>query len=679
MNKISNISAALFVMVSLLITVCHADSRGHSRNHSTNLIGLTLEELMNIEITSVSKKPEKLFDAASAVFVITEEDIRRSGVTTIPEALRMAPGVQVAHIDSNKWAITTRGLNSRFANKLLVLIDGRTVYTPLFSGVYWDVQDTLLEDIDRIEVIRGSGATLWGSNAVNGVINIITKQTKDTQGGLLTAGFGDEERGFGSVRYGSKLGDDFYFRVYAKFFNRDDAVFASGEGANDNWNAIRGGFRADWEVGNHDFLTIQGDIYDGVSAQTLNLPSQTRPFVQSVENDMDVAGGNIIVRWKHTLSNDSNMSLQLYFDRTERKQVKFRNDLDIYDAEFKYKFKLGERHDIVCGLNYRFIEDDTRDSFTLSLDPESHGRHLFSTYVQDEIMLAKDRLSLTIGSKFEHNDFTGLEIQPSARMLWKPHENHSVWASFSRAVRTPSRNDNDARVNQSVSPLSPIPNSPTIFVSAFGDNDFKSEILYSYELGYRVILFDKLSMDVAIYYNNYDRLRTLEPGGIFSEPFPGPPHFVAPFRLDNEMDGETYGVELAAEWQPVDWWGLKVSYTYLQVQMHLDKGSGDTVSEAFEEESPHNQVYARSSFDLPKDIALDLIPRYTDSLPSLDVSSYVTLDARLSWKPLQNMELSVVGQNLFDNHRPEFRQRLFINSDPTDVERSVYGKIEWRF
>ena len=336
-----------------------------------DLTSLSLEDLMNINVTSVSKRPQKLIDAASAIYVITQEDIRRSGATNIPDALRRVPGIQVAHINMNTWAITSRGLNSFLSNKLLVLIDGRSVYTPLFSGVYWDVQDTLLEDIDRIEVIRGPGASLWGDNAVNGVINIITKQARDTQGGLLSTGYGNEQQGFGNLRYGNKIGNDAYFRVYSKYFNRDNAVDASGRKANDSWYALRGGFRIDWDVNKKDSLTVQGDIYGSKFGETVATVSLTSPFSNTINDDSEFAGYNVLTRWKHMFSESSNFELQLYYDRTERESITLREDRDTYDFDFQHRFKSGERHDVVWGLGYRLTHDNIRNSFDFSFNPDS--------------------------------------------------------------------------------------------------------------------------------------------------------------------------------------------------------------------------------------------------------------------------------------------------------------------
>lgn len=679
MRKILSKHKKILIYISFLV-VLPTLVFAQDVTNSDDFTSLSLEDLMNISVTSVSKKPQRLLDAASAIYVVTQEDIRRSGAVNIPDALRRVPGIQVAQISANTWAITSRGLNSLFSNKLLVLIDGRSVYTPLFSGVFWDVQDTLLEDIDRIEVIRGPGASLWGDNAVNGVINIITKKASDTQGGLLSTGYGDEQQGFGNMRFGGKIGNDAYFRVYSKYFNRDNAVLPSGEKANDRWDTLRGGFRIDWDVNNQDSLTFQGDIYDGESESSVSSATLTSPFIETFNDDVEFTGWNVLARWKRSFSDSSNIELQLFFDRTERETAQFREDRDTFDFDFQHRFAFGERHDIVWGLGYRLNHDDIRNTFAISLTPDDRYMPLYSGFVQDEITLIKDKLLLTIGSKLSHNKFTDSEIQPNARLLWKPHERHSAWLSWSRAVRTPSRAENDVRVNSTViSPSSIAPFSPFDLVSQFGNDGLDAEELYSYELGYRFIPSENLSVDIALYYNNYDQLLTVEPGTPAFETSPQPTHLLIPFVGRNEMDGEIFGLELAADWRPVDWWHLKGSYSYQQVQMHLNGKSLDTISESAEGSTPHNQFFLRSSFDLPKNLELDLSPRYTDNLPSLKVDSYVELDARMAWKPLENLEVSIVGQNLLDKHHPEFKQSVIVETGSSEIQRSVFAKIEWRF
>jgi iron complex outermembrane recepter protein len=630
---------------------------------------LTLEELANYPVTSVSKSEEKLSTAAAAIHVITQDDIRRSGVTSIPEALRLAPGIQVARVDTHTWGITARGFNDVFANKLLVLQDGRSVYTPLFSGVYWEAQDTLLEDIDRIEVIRGPGATLWGANAVNGVINIITKSAKDTQGVLVTGGTGTEENIFGGVRYGGKIGDHAHYRVYGKYFSRDDSVLPGGGDANDHWQMSRGGFRIDWDATEINHVTFQGDLYGGTAKQT-NIRLRPAPPFTSFDDaaQLDLSGGNLLARWTHPFGAESEFMLQTYYDRTFRDANVFEEDRQTWDIEAQQRLALFERHDVLIGIGYRLMADRTDGSFDVSLDPEDRTTDLFSAFLQDKITLINDQLWLTLGSKFEHNDYTGFEVQPSGRITCLPHEHHTLWASVARAVRTPSRAESDIRLNQ------PSGVSPLLITSIFGSTDYGSEELIAYELGYRVQPDERISFDVALFYNDYDDLRSIELRGLQ----PGPPPHIA-LVADNRLKGITYGGELAANLQLARWWRLRAAYSYLQMDLKTKNGSTDTnsVSE-IEGSSPEHQVSLISSIELRDSFSLDLWARYVDRLSARGIDSYFTVDARLAWRPTRNLELSVVGQNLLDNRHPEFRAGL-VPVQRTEVERSVYGKITWRF
>ena len=604
----------------LLSSVMTAVWAGHI---PVDLTELSLEELMNIEIISASKKEEKLFEAAAAVYVITGEDIRRSGFTSIPEVLRMVPGMQVARIDGARWAISSRGFNGRFANKLLVLMDGQSVYTPIFSGVYWELQDMLLEDVERIEVIRGPGATLWGANAVNGIINIITRNAKDTQGDLVTLGVGSEERGFGGFRYGGKLRKDLYYRIYAKYLKRDDFVYASGEEAGDGWNVLRGGFRMDWEVSSSNTLTLQGDICDGNLGRTYRIIDSLDPFsVRTFGFDVKNARRNVLGRWEQGSSNDSELTLQLYYDRTDGEDAVIVGFFDTFDVDFQHRFMIREWQEIVWGFGYRLMRDETDGTFTLSLDPNSRNYDLFSAFVQDEITLIEDQLRVKLGSKFEHNDYTGFEMEPNVRVLWMPYEWHTVWGAVSRAVRTPSRIDNDMRIFiEEFPPDQLFPNIPTTLVVAFGNRDFESEQVLAFELGYRFHPTERLFLDIATFYNVYDKLRTAEPGTPFLETSPSE-HIVMPFIIDNRMHGETYGGELATHWRVQDWWQLRAAYTCLQMQLHLDEDSGDMISEYAEGQSPRHQFSLFSSMNLPGKLELSLGARHIDNLPDLDIKSY---------------------------------------------------------
>jgi len=640
---------------------------------------LSIEDLMDIEVTTFSRKAQKLSQTAAAVFVITQTDIRRSGATNVPELLRMVPGLQVARIDANKWAISSRGFNGRFANKLLVLMDGRSVYTPLFSGVFWDAQDTLLEDIDRIEVIRGPGASVWGANAVNGVINIITKQAQDTQGGFITAGAGTEEKGFGGVRYGGELSEKAYFRIFAKYFNRDESVYVDGSDAADNWDTARGGFRADWKVSESNELTLQGDIYGGEAGQTITAASLAPPYSNTLKDDTKINGGNLLAKWAHIFSKTSNMALKIYYDQSANESVIADLQVKTLDMDFQHQFVLGDRHEIIWGAGYRHIRDDLRNTFNATFEPENDNFNLFSIFIQDDYSFVPNQWRLTIGSKFEHNEHTGYEIQPTARLLWTPDTHNSFWTSVSRAVRSPSRSERGVRLNSIVIPTGAPGNPGTLplVVANFGNDEFDSEELLSFELGYRVQATDKLSFDIATFYNIYDNLRNLETGAPYAEPLPIPDRTTLPVITNNKMSGENYGIEFAADWRPLDWWRFQASYNYLEMRLKLEDDSTDTVSLGAEEESPHHQVSLRSSTDLPKDLELDLWLRFVDSLPVQDLDSHITLDARLGWSPSENFEIAVIGQNLFDNHHPEFKPE-FVDIAPTEVERSVYLKLSWR-
>lgn len=641
---------------------------------------MSIEELMNVEVTSVAKRPQRVADAAAAVFVITQEDIRRSGAASIPEALQMVPGLEVARIDENKWAIGSRGFNGRFDNKLLVLIDGRSVYTPLFSGVYWNVQDVMLEDVDRIEVIRGPGATLWGANAVDGVINIITKPAQATQGGLIAAEGGTEERTAESVRYGGKLGDSAYYRIYSKYFDWQPSIDATGKTANDGWNAVRAGFRVDTKASAPNSLTVQGDLYQSTYNETLTTPSLNPPYSSTFANDGDYAGGNLLGRWNHSFSRSST-TLQVYFDQTNvLDNSLFTDHESVYDIDFQHDIHAGESQELVWGLGYRSIQDSNGSSFTVSLQPNHSSLNQFSSFLQDEVSLFDRRLRVTLGSKFEHNDFTGFEFEPNVRMLANIDKKQSVWAAVSRAVRTPALTEEGLRLNEAVVPpgappfFSPLPVAEAIF----GSNQFKSEDLLAYEFGYRVQVAKSLSLDIATFYNNYSNLRSAEPGQPFVEANPIPTDVVFPFVASNKMGGGTYGIEPFAEWKVLPKWRLLGSYSYLQMDITKNKNSLDPTPDNPDGQSPKHQFFVQSSIDLPKHFEQDLSLRYVDKLPSLNIPSYYSLDFHLGWRPGTHWELSLVGHDLLNSRHLEFIPE-FINTTPTEVRRTVSGRIAWKF
>ena len=673
-------SAGRILLAGFLAVCLTSPTPAQTSRSVPDVTAMSMEDLMNLQVTSVSKRTQKVADAAAAIFVITQDDIRRSGATSIPEALRLAPGLEVARIDQNKWAIGSRGFNGRFDNKLLVLIDGRSVYTPLFSGVYWNVQDVMLEDVDRIEVIRGPGATLWGANAVDGVINVITKKAKATQSAVVTAGAGTDERAAGGVRYGGKLGDNTYYRAYTKYFDWGPSAYPSGMTAHDGWDALRGGFRADWTPAGANSLTVQGDVYRSRFDETLTVASLSAPYSNTFSNDGKYSGGNILGRWNHT-SERSSMSLQMYYDNTTiTDHSLFGDHQNILDLDFQHGFHVGDSQQIVWGLGYRSIRDKNESSFTVSLQPNQVTLNQFSTFLQDEISLVDNRLQITLGSKFERNEFTGFEIEPNARLLWNLTPNQSIWTAVSRAVRTPALTEEGLRLNSAVIPPG-APSNPTPFpavIAVFGSHQFNSEDLLAYELGYRVQATSNLSLDIATFYNNYSNLRTAEPGAPRVEGSPAPTDIVIPFVAGNKMSGGTYGVELFADWKVVPKWRLAGSYSYLQMDIHKNANSLDPTPDNPNGSSPRHQWYLRSSIDLPKHFDQDTTLRFVDQLPGLNVPSYYSLDAHLGWRPVTRVELSIGGQNLLNNWHFEFMPD-FVNTSPTVVKRSIFGSITVKF
>jgi iron complex outermembrane receptor protein len=663
-------TVAAVVALGLLMTT---PSASRAATPSGEAIGdLTIEQLMNVEITSVSRKEEPLMEAASAIYVITHEDIRRSGVTSIPEALRMAPGLDVARIDGNHWAISARGFNGEFANKLLVLIDGRTVYTPTFSGVYWDAQDTVLEDVERIEVIRGPGATVWGANAVNGVINVITKGAAETQGTLVSAGGGTQEIGFGTVRYGGALGARARYRVYAKYFDRGAQAAALGTPAHDGWDVGRGGFRLDWTPSVADLVTVQGDAYRGGEDETLLDVQLATPFETLVRTRTHLDGRNLLARWQHVLGARADVTLQAYYDHNRREAMDHVERVDTIDLDLQGRVGLG-RHDAVWGVGYRGVSDDIDGTFRASFNPEARRYDVPSAFVQDEVTLVPDRLRLTVGTKLEHNDFSGFEVQPSASLLWTPHARYALWASVARAVRTPARTENDIRFVSAAFPTeSGVPGLATIE----GNRSFGSEKLVAYEVGHRLRPVDTIFVDVAAFYDVYDDLSTLDPRAtrVVADPVP---HVELPAQFTNGGHGHTYGVETAASWQAAPWWRLMLSSTFLRVHLEHDpSGGAAAVAGPAEGDSPEHQLHVRSYLNLPGDFELDTAVYYVDRLSTQDVPSHVRFDARLGWHPTAAVELSLVAQDILEDHHLEFGR---TRTAPAEIERSIYGKVTLRF
>jgi iron complex outermembrane receptor protein len=638
------------------------------------LKNLSLEELSQIEVTTPSKAPVKAFQSPNAIFVITGEDIRRSGATSIPEALRMAPGVEVARIDGNKWSVGIRGFGSRLTRSVLVLIDGRTVYTPLFDGTYWEVQDTLMEDVDRIEVIRGPGGTIWGPNAVNGVINIITKDAKDTRGTLLSAGGGNEEEGFLSFRFGGGVGKDFNYRVYGKGFTRSPEVHADGKNF-DDWRAGQGGFRMDWTKSDRDSFTLQGDLYGERAGERVEAVSYTQPYSAVVDGNAFLSGGNLLARWKRILSDGNDIQVQAYYDRTNRHEPNFGEIRNTFDFDFLERFRLRARQEVSWGGGARVDPvNDIEVVSGLTFVPSKRNDYLITAFLQDEIGLVEGKLSLTLGAKLLNTNFaTGVNLEPNARLLWTPTGRQSVWAAFTHALRTPS----DSEENFNLSGFIGTAPGGTPFFARFNANtNFAPEQLNGYELGYRILLGQKFSVDIAGFYNHYHDLFSEDlTGPVFLETNPAPAHLLLPAQFRNGLMATTKGAEIAPEWRPYSFWRLRGSYSYLHMNVDKSAGSGDVgTGPGIIGSSPQHQAAISSAIDFSRRLQLDLTFRYVSALPGQLVPSYSTGDARLGWRFNQQWELSLVGRNLLQPAHVE------DGGDPgplVAIKRSVYARLTW--
>ena len=615
---------------------------------------LSMEDLVNVKVTSVSKKEEKLQDAAAAIFVLNNEDLRRAGFTTVADALRVVPGLQVASLDASTWAVSARGFNQQFANKLLVMMDGRSVYSPLFSGVYWDIQQMFLDDVARIEVIRGPGATVWGANAVNGVISILSKSARETQGGILYGVGGDVHLALGGARYGGQLSDDTYYRTYGTYQLNNDFQQANDQPANDRWDLVKGGFRVDQYTSNDGQLTWQGDAYGG------NLADYSG----------DMNGFNTLGRWTQRISERSSYEVQAYLDHTYRNDALVEIELDTVDLTFQHTLGVGERNDIIWGLGYRFTETRVLQAKTpgSTITDNNLPLNLFSAFVQDAFRIIPDRLTFTLGTKIEHNDFTGMEVQPSARLVFKPTENQSVWAAVSRAVRTPSQSEGtDFGVFGIGAPVVG-PGGALYTPAIVGNPAVGSEVLLAYELGYRIQPHPRVSVDLATFYNDYSQLMGRQPSGVI----PGVPFNILTLQSENTLQGESYGGEAVVTVAATDAWQLSASYSLLLLQVQGEPASD---AEALELNAPEHQVVLRSAYEFPRHLQLDGQLRYVAKVVA--VPAYVTADVRLSWRPMGTLELALVGQNLLAARHPEQASSLGV---PTiEVPRGCYGSVTWRF
>jgi iron complex outermembrane recepter protein len=623
---------------------------------------MSLEELMDINVTLVSKHSERLTEAASSVQVITQDDIRRFGALTLPEALRLATNLQVAQVDADRWAISARGQNNILSNKLLVMIDGRSVYTPLYAGVFWDVQNMVLDNIERIEVISGPGGTLWGANAVNGVINIVTKGSEFSQGGLVGGSLGIAVqdlsvgpvvkhlavgmgvRDLAALRYGGKIGPDTYYRVWGRWMDHNSTRQVDGKDGGNPWTMLQGGFQMDWLPRKSERLMVSGNLYTNDLDQDRPDPTQAN-------------GQNLMVRWSRDFSEASGVQVQAYTDRAVRDiKARWREDLKIHDIDFQHRLPLGGRNALIWGAGYRLMQDDLVNSAILAFLPAHKDMNLFNAFAQDEVTLVKERLKLDLGAKWEHNSYSGTEWMPSGRLAFTPDSRQTLWGAVSRAVRSPSRIDADLFL-----PIGPVK-------SIRGGSDFKSETLLAYEAGYRLMPAENITLSLSVFYDEYDDLRILK--------FLPDTNYV----FENGKAGEIKGVEFSGGYQALDCWQLRGGYTFLWEKFWDKPGHEEVPNPGSQGNDPEHQFLIQSMLDLPMGFQFNQTVRYVAELPYVAVPpdpaipDYLTFDLSASWR-YRELTLTLVGHDLAETNHREF----LSDKEQNQVPRSVSLRAGWRF
>ena len=639
------------------------------------LANLSLEQLSQIQVITASKHSESVANTAAPVTVLSEDEIIRSGATNVAEALRLVPGLDLAQVNASQWAVSARGFNGRFSNKLLVMMDGRSLYTPLLAGTYWDLVSPMMEDLERIEVVKGPGSTLWGANAVNGVINILSKSARDTQGTLLFGSGGTVKQAMGGVREGFKLGDKAWMRVYAKYDQTDDSHLSDGSSGNDAWKFSQTGFRLDWDPAEASKFTLQGDAYTGKCHATTPLVTSSGLLTSYVPIELD--GVNVLGRWTQGLSSDSKFTLQSYFDHTWRAGAQLKEARNTFDVDLQHDWNLDAAQVFTSGVGYRWSGDQTQGNVSGGFSPADYNFALLNIFVQDELTLVDKRLKFTIGSKGEHNSFTGTQLQPSARLLWTPTETQTFWSSISRTVRNPNRADVAADVDAIYLPATtslPLPQ----LVRVRGNPDIHGEVLIAYDLGWRAQVQDNLSLDLALFYNDYDKLILGIPDVARTSVVvtPPPAHLVIPYGMLNAAKAQSYGGEFALTWHPSEAVCIAPFYGFLQVDAQKTVPGARSLA-TLDSSAPKHQFGLRTSFNLGRKLDWDMNLRWVDALPASAISAYCEADVRLAWMFSRHLEFSLVGQNLLHAQHKEFGPQTV--EAQYELRRGVYAKMILRF
>ncbi len=642
------------------------------------LKSFSLVKLANLEVSIASKTPRKASQIAAAITVLTADDIRNSLATTIPDVLRLVPGLQVARIDAHNSMVSSRGFGARSTNKLLVMIDGRSIYSPLYGGVYWDQHDVVLDDIERIEVIRGPGASVWGANAVNGVINIITRSALDSQSATIVSATAGSEISYTSLRTSGAMPQNGAYRAYAKYRIHDDAAYHGGSKADDGWDDWRTGFRMDWQGDNDSHLTLQGDMHRGDLSERISVLDLASPSSQLITDDVDTWGHNILARWSTTLSGGGRSELQAYYDKQQRDQWVIEETTTTYDINYNYQLPRLARHDIIVGGGYRYVDNELSDSDVSIgqarlLTPAQRDDELFSFFAQDEIEVLSETLWLTLGVKLESNDYSGVETQPNIRLRWALSEEHMLWSAVSKAVRTPTRAEHDSFIVLDIISTGP----PPLALTFQGNSDFDSEELIAWELGYRFLGSDTLSFDLSLFFNDYDDLRSVESLGFIPVQLTAPSSFAIQTTPTNGLSAKSHGLEMSVAWRPFKQWQVNLNYAYLDIRMHVKSSSNDAFADSTEGLSPENQLTVSSYYKIKSNVQLNLIGRYVDDLPSNHTDAYFELDAGLEWQLKPRLALSFVGRNLIDAEHKETSDTS-LATEETLVQREFYLKLDWQ-
>ncbi len=634
-----------------------------------SLTRLSLEELGDLPVVSVSKTPHEAWATAAAIVVLTADDIRRSGATSVPEALRLVPGVQVSRIDTTHWAVGIRGVTSQFSKALLVLVDGRSVYTPLFGGVYWDVQDLLLGDVDRIEVIRGPAGTIWGANAIQGVINIITKDARQTAGPLVTGAAGNVDQAAGGVRYGGTIGASTGYRVFVHGFKRGPQSHQD-DGNFDRWTAGRAGFRVDGGDGPVEF-SVQGAAYGGDPGERVAIGSFDPPAQRDVDGPDQVAGGHVLGRWRRSFATRGSLQVQGYFDRTSRRAPHYREVRNTFDVDLIHRLPLPGRHALSWGAGARVSPARVTQLVpTLTFTDLTPTDHVYSAFVQDEFQLRPDVLVVTAGVKLEHQAASGVELQPSVRAIWRPNRRHALWGAVTRAVRTP------AHLDRALVLTGMLQADPAIFLRIAGNPDLDPERSIGVEAGTRHLLTPELSIEVAAFRTSYTGLQSFGPAAITAETDPIP-HALVTFPYVNGMSGAASGVEIAPAWQPSRTWQARAGYSYLHIGLANTPASPDTTSvTTTEESSPRHQLFAQSVLFAGAAWEFVQTYRFVSALPAQGVEAMHALDLRAAWRAGRTGEVAVQAHNVLQDAHVEFDHPA--GSPAVAIRRSVTASFVWR-